>query len=135
MDQFIKLATDHPIVAIIILLITALTSKYAWTYFTKKDINITNYKIAELDFKNQIDNAFSAIGNIKRECENNNNEIDLQQKRLNTFDVKIESFEDKLSDFEKRYDNLKDMIDELKDETNNKFKRYDKKIKNNHEET
>lgn len=129
MDQFIKLATEHPLIAIIMLLITAFTSKYAWSYFIKKDANITNYKIAELDFKNQIENAFSLINSLKRDCENNNNEIDLLQKRLNTFDVKIESFEDKLTDLEKSYEDLKDSLHELKDDINNKLKKYDKKFK------
>jgi len=102
MDALIKLAVSNPLTAIIIIAIGAASSKYAWSYWTKRDINLTNYKIAELDFKNQIDSAFSAINNLKREVENHDNEIDLLQKRF---------------------------LHELKDDTNNKFKRYDKKFK------
>lgn len=129
MDALIKLAISNPITAIIIIAIGAASSKYAWSYWTKRDINLTNYKIAELDFKNQIDSAFSAINNVKRDVENNENEIDLLQKRLNTFDAKIEALEDKLADVEKEQENVKDNFQELKDDTNNKFKRYDKKFK------
>jgi chromosome segregation ATPase len=129
MDALIKLATSNPITAIIIIGIGAISSKYAWSYWTKRDINLTNYKIAELDFKNQIESAFSAINNIKREVENHDNEIDLLQKRLNTFDAKIEVLEDKIINLTKAHDDLKDHVQELKDETNNKFKRYDKKFK------
>ena len=129
MDALIKLALSNPITAIIIIAIGAASSKYAWSYWTKRDINLTNYKIAELDFKNQIDSAFSAINNVKRDVENNENEIDLLQKRLNTFDAKIEALEDKLADVEKEQENVKDNFQELKDDTNNKFKRYDKKFK------
>jgi chromosome segregation ATPase len=129
MDALIKLAISNPITAIIIIAIGAASSKYAWSYWTKRDINLTNYKIAELDFKNQIDSAFSAINNVKRDVENHENEIDLLQKRLNTFDAKIEAFEDKLSDIEKEQEHVKDSVQELKEDTNNKFKRYDKKFK------
>jgi len=129
MDALIKLALSNPLTAIIIIAIGAASSKYAWSYWTKRDINLTNYKIAELDFKNQIDSAFSAINNVKRDVENHENEIDLLQKRLNTFDVKIEVLEDKLADLEKEQENVKDSVQELKDDTNNKFKRYDKKFK------
>ena len=129
MDALIKLALSNPITAIIIIAIGAASSKYAWSYWTKRDINLTNYKIAELDFKNQIDSAFSSISNIKRDMENHENEIDLLQKRLNTFDAKIEELEDKLADLEKEQERVKDSFQELKDDTNNKFKRYDKKFK------
>lgn len=129
MDALIKLATSNPITAILIIAIGAVSSKYAWSYWTKRDINLTNYKIAELDFKNQIDSAFSAINNLKRDVENHENEIDLLQKRLNTFDAKIEAIEDKVTDLEKSQTHLKDDFQELKDDTNNKFKRYDKKFK------
>jgi chromosome segregation ATPase len=129
MDALIKLALSNPITAIIIIAIGAASSKYAWSYWTKRDINLTNYKIAELDFKNQIDSAFSAINNVKRDVENHENEIDLLQKRLNTFDAKIEALEDKFVDLEKEQEHIKDNVQELKDDTNNKFKRYDKKFK------
>ena len=129
MDALIKLAVSNPLTAIIIIAIGAASSKYAWSYWTKRDINLTNYKIAELDFKNQIDSAFSAINNLKREVENHDNEIDLLHKRLNTFDAKIEALEDKLTDLEKAQENLTDALHELKDDTNNKLKRYDKKFK------
>jgi len=129
MDALIKLALSNPLTAIIIIAIGAASSKYAWSYWTKRDINLTNYKIAELDFKNQIDSAFSAINNVKRDVENHENEIDLLQKRLNTFDAKIEALEDKLVDLEKAQEHAKDSVQELKDDTNNKFKRYDKKFK------
>jgi chromosome segregation ATPase len=129
MDALIKLAISNPLTAIIIIAIGAASSKYAWSYWTKRDINLTNYKIAELDFKNQIDSAFSAINNVKRDVENHENEIDLLQKRLNTFDAKIEALEDKLADLEKEQEHVKDSVQELKDDTNNKFKRYDKKFK------
>jgi chromosome segregation ATPase len=129
MDALIKLALSNPLTAIIIIAIGAASSKYAWSYWTKRDINLTNYKIAELDFKNQIDSSFSAINNVKRDVENHENEIDLLQKRLNTFDAKIEALEDKLVDLEKAQEHAKDSVQELKDDTNNKFKRYDKKFK------
>lgn len=129
MDALIKLALSNPITAIIIIAIGAASSKYAWSYWTKRDINLTNYKIAELDFKNQIDSAFSSISNIKRDVENNENEIDLLKKRLNTFDAKIEALEDKLVDLEKEQEHVKDSFQELKEDINNKFKRYDKKFK------
>ena len=116
MDALIKLAISNPITAIIIIGITAASSKYAWSYWTKRDINLTNYKIAELDFKQQIDSAFVAINNNKKDLDDHDDEIDLLQKRLNTIDVNQEDFKDKLK------------IEDLKS-LEAKIKRLEKKFK------
>ena len=96
MDDLIKLAINNPVTAIIIIAITAVSSKYAWSYWTKRDINLTNYKIAELDFKQQIDSAFVEINNHKKDIDNLDNEIDLLQKKINSIDVNQDDFKAKL---------------------------------------
>jgi predicted RNase H-like nuclease (RuvC/YqgF family) len=128
MDALIKLAISNPITAIIIIGITAASSKYAWSYWTKRDINLTNYKIAELDFKQQIDSAFVAINNNKKDLDDHDDEIDLLQKRLNTIDVNQEDFKDKLSEIQTDISKMKLEIEDLKS-LEAKIKRLEKKFK------
>jgi peptidoglycan hydrolase CwlO-like protein len=128
MDALIKLAINNPITAIIILIITAASSKYAWSYWTKRDINLTNYKIAELDFKQQIDSAFVEINNHKKDIDNLDNEIDLLQKKINSIDVNQDDFKAKLTETHDDISKIKIIIDDLK-LIENKVRRIEKKLK------
>jgi peptidoglycan hydrolase CwlO-like protein len=133
MDALIKLAISNPITAIIIIAITAVSSKYAWSYWTKRDINLTNYKIAELDFKQQIDSAFVELNNHKKDIDNFDNEIDLIQKKINSIDINQDDFKSKLAETHDDISKLKIIIDDLK-LIENKVKRLEKKLKEDFKE-
>ncbi len=133
MDALIKLAISNPITAIIIIAITAVSSKYAWSYWTKRDINLTNYKIAELDFKQQIDSAFVELNNHKKDIDNFDNEIDLIQKKINSIDINQDDFKSKLAETHDDISKLKIIINDLK-LIENKVKRLEKKLKEDFKE-
>jgi peptidoglycan hydrolase CwlO-like protein len=133
MDDLIKLAINNPVTAIIIIAITAVSSKYAWSYWTKRDINLTNYKIAELDFKQQIDSAFVELNNHKKDIDNFDNEIDLIQKKINSIDVNQDDFKSKLTEANDEISKLKIIINDLK-LIENKIKRLEKKLKEDFKE-
>jgi hypothetical protein len=136
MEEIIKISAEHPVIAIIMLIITALTSKYAWAYFAKKSVNVANVKIAELDVKNQLNNVFLILNQCKKDIEIMDDLIDQLQHKSNAALSKIEVLEDEQrdlkSDCEKRETDSTIVINKILIDVKDieaRFKRFEKKIK------